>query len=120
MELRQESVELTAIAWDGFDELRVRGAGPVFETDNELYRPAQISQEYRYGDGVVFYQVDASDSYNENLVGVLLASDLSISEYYVDGLHTYCISKKFEVIDIRCGVIDYFKPAKKVLGVLKR
>lgn len=120
LDLSGEHTKLKEIPWKKYDELRVRGAGPVFGTAGKLYRPAQVSQEQRYGDALAFYQVDAAGAYEEKMVGKLEAEDLIVSGYYADGLHTYCESKKFEVIDIRCGVINYFKPLHKVLNRLKR
>lgn len=119
MALDGENAKLTEVAWNEYDELRVRGAGPVFPVGDKLYRPAQISQEQRYGDCLAFYRIDMGDSYHESFVGELLVSDLTTSGYYVDGLHTYCASKRFEVIDIRCGVIDYLKPVHKFWSILR-
>ncbi len=119
MKLVGNRTELNEILWRDYDELRVRGAGPLLSIQGKLYRPAQISREQRYGDGIVFYQVNVTDSYEENAIENILETDLLIPGYYVDGLHTYSSSKRFEAIDVRCGELDYFKPIHKVLKLLK-
>ncbi len=120
LDLSEKGAELKEIPWAAYDQLRVRGAGPVFERGHILYRPAQISQEQRYGDGLAFYRTDVRDAYRETFVSEMSAAGVSIPGYYVDGLHTYSGSERFEAIDIRCCVQDYLKPAKKVLSRLKR
>lgn len=111
---------VSEIPWEIFDDLRVRGAGPLFEAEGDLIRPAQISRELAYGDGVAFYRAEPGKTYRERFCGELRPEQLRIPGYYVDGLHTYCRSGKFEAIDVRCGVIDYFKVFRKVLGVFRR
>ena len=109
--------KLEEIPWKIFDKLQVRGAGPIFKVNSKLYRPAQISQEQRYGDGLVFYEIDITDDYQEKRVGEMMPTDLTVRGYYADGLHTYCRSKKFEAIDVRCCVVNYFKPVYKILSI---
>lgn len=109
-------VRLTEIPWENYDPLQVRGAGPIFDMGRKLIRPAQISREQRYGDGVKFYYVDAAEAYREKPAGYLMPSNLKHTGCYVDGLHTYCASSRFEAIDVRCGTVDYGKPLKKLLG----
>ena len=111
-----DKTSLKELEWGEFDELRVRGAGPVFSMNNKVIRPAQISREQRYGDALAFYQISITDTYNEKNICELTASNLNISGYYVDGLHTYCLSQNFEAIDIRCGALDYLKPLHKIQG----
>lgn len=112
------AAELTALAWEDYDELRVRGAGPVFSDGKAQYRPAQISREQCYGDGLVFYRIDDPDGYREKPVCEMGPEHLKLRGCYGDGLHTYCRSQRFEAIDIRCGTVDYLKPIRKLLGKL--
>ena len=109
-----ENIQMQQIAWKEFDELRVRGAGPLWHEEDRLIRPAQISQEQRYGDGLVFYSVDLSDGYTEEPVFEMTSADLKIRGRYADGLHTYCASERFESIDIRLRDLDLKKPIKKL------
>lgn len=114
LELSDDNICLQEMKWETYDELRVRGAGPFIMTDHGLIRPAQINQEQRYGDGLVFYKVSTEDEYNEKRICEINAINLKVSGYYVDGLHTYCSSDRFEAIDIRCGVVNVLKPILKL------
>ena len=118
MQFGEETVDLEPLPWDDFDSLRVRGAGPVWKTEDKLLRPAQISQEQRYGDGLVFYSVQTSDGYRETPEFQMTAEDLQVTRIYADGLHTYCASSRFEAIDIRCRDFDILKPVKKLMRML--
>lgn len=113
--LREDAAELSPIPWDHYDELQVRGAGPVFSEGAAQYRPAQVSREQRYGDGLVFFRIDDPEGYRETSRCHMGPEQLKIRGIYADGLHTYCRSERFEAIDIRCGTVDYFKPVKKLL-----
>ncbi len=105
---------LREVPWPDFDPLRVRGAGPVFSADKELLRPAQISQPQRYGDGLVFYRPRFSDRYEEDPAFEITERDLRIPGLFADGLHTYCCSRKYEAIDVRCREADPFKIVKRL------
>lgn len=113
--LRTDRMELIPVPWEAFDGLRVRGAGPVFAEGQGLYRPAQISREQCYGDGLVFYRIDDPAGYRETPVCEMGPEHLKLRGCYGDGLHTYCRSERFEAIDIRCGTVDYGKIFKKLL-----
>lgn len=114
----EEDVKLTKISWDEFNTLRVRGAGGTFAEEGKRYRPAQISTEIRYGDGVTFYEVNADgNGYSEKPVGDLTAKNVKASACYMDGLHTYSTSDKFEAIDIRCREFDLFKVPRRILKI---
>jgi len=106
---------LREVPWTEFDPLRVRGAGPVFPTADGLLRPAQISQAARYGDGLVFYRAEPGDEYREAPAFEISERDLRIRGFFVDGLHTYCASDRYEAIDIRCRTADPMKIVKRVL-----
>ena len=110
---------LKEIPWNDYDELRVRGAGPVLREGDSLLRPAQVSQEQRYGDAVAFYRVHLSEEYRESLEFEISSDDLKITGIYTDGLHTYSASERFEAIDLRCREFDLIKPAKWLIGVFK-
>lgn len=106
--------------WPEFDELKVRGAGPIMVREGALIRPAQISTKYRYGDAIAFYAVDDYlPVYREHMVSKLQSGDVKTNKYYVDGLHTYSSSQKFEAIDIRCRDFDFWKTPKKIYYWLK-
>lgn len=118
--LHGDEIGLKEIEWERYDELRVRGAGPFFREEDKLIRPAQVNQEQRYGDGLVFYEVFTEDTYHESNLCEMGKEGLKAPNYYVDGLHTYCASSKFEAIDIRCGVINLLKPFYKLLKKVRK
>ena len=105
---------LSEVPWPDYDPLRVRGAGPILNCGNRLIRPAQISQEFRYGDGLVFYSVDAEEQYQEKPEAEWLEKNIRASGYFVDGLHTYSSGKRYEAIDIRCRKAEPFKLVKRL------
>lgn len=114
LNLRKGEEGLIPLSWEEYDELRVRGAGPVLSEGQERYRPAQISREQRYGDGLVFYRITDPAGYREEPVRQMDAGNLRLRGIYADGLHTYCRSERFEAIDIRTGRVDFAKPFKKL------
>lgn len=112
---------LREIPWRSFDTLKVRGAGYAFEDAGKLYRPAQVSQENRYGDAVMFYRIgELSGEYREEAAGELSASGLSGVGWAADGLHTYSISGKFEAIDIRLAAYDWKKLIRRAPNAVRR
>lgn len=115
MQFAENSVSLEQLSWENFDSLQVRGAGPLLRTGGKLLRPAQISGEQRYGDGLVFYSVQTSDGYRETPEFQITEKELQAKGIHADGLHTYCASEHFEAIDIRCRDLDLLKPVKKLL-----
>ena len=112
--------ELLEIEWKEYDNLQVRGAGAVIQIEDKYYRPAQISQEQRYGDGLAFYEIESISPYIEKKKIEIMDKDLKTSGYNVDGLHTYCASEKYEAIDIRCREFDLFKVPKILLNRLMK
>ena len=114
LNLKTNNPALTPVPWEQFDPLQVRGAGPVFAEEEALYRPAQISREQRYGDGVAFYRITDPDGYGEMPVCRMGPEHLRVRGIFADGLHTYCRSERFEAIDIRTGSVDFIKPLKKL------
>lgn len=109
----ENGVHLSEIPWKNTDPLKTRGAGALFANDNVLYRPAQINEATRYGDGVAFYKVNPTNSeYAEALVSTLMPSQLHVPKTVgtiYNGLHTYAVSERFEAIDIRCRDVDMLK-----------
>ena len=114
----EKNFSLSEIPWHVYDALRVRGAGPLFLNGGKLIRPAQISREQRYGDGILFYQAEIDTEYSESPVGELKAEKIYVDGYQVDGAHTYVANDRFEVIDIRCCVIDPLKAIHKIKNKL--
>ena len=79
-------------------------------------RPAQLNQSMSYGDGVLFSECRCSDTaYAEKEVGRLLAENLCVSGWKVDGLHTYAATKQFEVVDVRCQLPDPWKILRRLI-----
>ena len=113
--LSETGAELRAIDWKYYDELRVRGAGPVFLEKDKLYRPVQINQEQRYGDAVAICQMsDQVSDYSEVIVNTIKTPIGKCFGLYVDGAHTYCQSSKFEATDLRCRDFDFWKLPRKI------
>lgn len=111
--IRETGSKLSPIAWEGYDSLHVRGAGPVFEEEGKFYRPAQVSREQQYGDAVALYRVTLDGSeYREEPISTLRTPMGRCSGAFVDGAHTYCRSSRFEVVDLRCRDFDLWKPLR--------
>ena len=109
-------IKLTEISWPNYDPLRVRGAGRMIADGERYVRPAQLNQPMSYGDGVLFSECRYSDAGSaEKEIGRLLAEDLCVSGWKVDGLHTYTATGQFEVVDVRCQLPDPWKILRKVL-----
>ena len=80
-----------------------RPAGHFFMTGGGLYRPAQDCTE-SYGCALNFYRVTKADteSYDEELIKKISPADLQTDlGVTADGLHTYNLNKKYEVIDLK-------------------
>ena len=104
------SIQLEPIAWNEQNALEIRGAGMPFTMANRLIRPAQKSRLHEYGDGLVFYDAKPSrNDYCESCCGTFLAENIKVPGYQINGAHTYCISSKYEVIDIRCRSFELTK-----------
>lgn len=109
-------ITLEEISWRDFETLQVRGAGSVIVDGNRYVRPAQINQEKSYGDGVLFAQCHCAESaYREKEIGRLLADNLQVAGWKVDGLHTYAATEQFEVIDVRCQLPDPWKMLRRMM-----
>lgn len=80
-----------------------RPAGHFFMSGGGLYRPAQDCTE-SYGCALNFYRVTKADteSYDEELIKKISPADLQTDlGVTADGLHTYNLNKKYEVIDLK-------------------
>ncbi len=111
---------LKELPWTEFDSLRVRGAGPVFRMEDHLYRPAQISREDCYGDAVAFYESSVGEYYSEKVICELKPEQVIGGKGYIDGLHTYCRSDKYEAVDLRCREFDFWKVPRTLWNRMKR
>ena len=86
-----------------FNDANKRPAGHFFMSDGTLIRPAQDSTE-SYGCALNFYKVTKADSknYDEELVKKIFPKDLNTDlGVTADGLHTYNLNEKYEVIDLK-------------------
>ena len=110
--------DIQKLNWMEYDTLVVRGAGKMIKWDNSVViRPVQINRENSYGDGVAFCRVViGGNAYSEKRISALLPENVRIKKYRADGLHTYAVSRKFEVIDVRCQLSDPFKIWRKLRG----
>lgn len=112
---RGERNQVTPIEWDNYDELKCRGAGLVFRTGGRDIRPAQSSEENRYGNSVLLYEIRNCDqNYTEELKGELTPDRITAKGVWFDGLHTYAVSEKYEAIDIRCRAFDWLKTPRTI------
>lgn len=105
-----ERIQATPMEWADYDELKCRGAGPVFRVGDKEIRPAQSSDADRYGNSVLLYEIrDCDQSYMEELKGELTPDRITAKGVWFDGLHTYAVSEHYEAIDIRCRAFDWLK-----------
>ena len=109
-------IKLTKIPWPNFEPLQVRGAGRMLAEGDRYIRPAQINWMESYGEGIRFMECIFSDTtYDEKEVGRLIAKDLCVKNWKIDGLHTYVATERFEVIDIRCQLLEPLKVFRRIL-----
>lgn len=105
-----EKNRVTPMEWADYDELKCRGAGSVFRADHKDIRPAQSSEDDRYGNSVLLYEIQTCDHlYSEVLTGELTPDKITAKSVWFDGLHTYAVSEHYEAIDIRCRAFDWLK-----------
>lgn len=121
MKLDGSRTELEKLEWNDYDTLRVRGAGAYFAEGNKTYRPAQISSDYKYGDGIVFCSVEIDgNAYKEVPCAELKPDSIKAKKAFIDGAHTYTVSKSFEAIDIRCRDFDATKAFRRIIKQIKK
>lgn len=110
-----EKIYVTPMEWTDYDELKCRGAGPVFRAGDKEIRPAQSSDADRYGNSVLLYEIrNCNQSYMEELKGELTPDRITAKGVYLDGLHTYAVSEHYEAIDIRCRAFDWLKTPRTI------
>lgn len=108
-------IKLKEIPWTDADDLQVRGAGRIVFDGRRYIRPAQINQLASYGDGVLFAECKCADTaYREKEIARLYAENLCVSDWKVDGLHTYAETERFEVVDLRCQLPDVWKILRRL------
>ena len=101
---------ITPVEWADYDELKCRGAGPVFWAGDKAIRPAQSSDVDRYGNSVLLYEIQSCEKrYMEERKGELTSDRIAAKGVWLDGLHTYAVSAHYEAIDIRCRAFDWLK-----------
>lgn len=87
------------------DLLRSRPAGKLFRLDGRLIRPIQHSWDFdrNYGKSLIFSSVTLENAlYREEPIAEISPGDLRYSRpIFLDGMHTYNSSARFEVIDIK-------------------
>lgn len=116
-----EKIELTPVEWTCFDELKCRGAGPVFRAGDKPIRPAQSSEDDRYGNSVLLYEIQSCNPYYvESCVGELTSNQVTAKGVWFDGLHTYTVSDRYEAIDIRCRAFDWLKTPRTLWNQISR
>ena len=110
-----EQNQVTPIEWADYDELKCRGAGPIFRVGGKAIRPAQSSKEDRYGNSVLLYELrNCNQSYSEELKNELTPDRITAKGVWFDGLHTYAVSEHYEAIDIRCRAFDWLKTPRTI------
>lgn len=110
-----EQNQVVPMDWTDYDELKCRGAGPVFRAGDKAIRPAQSSEENRYGNSVLLYEIQTCNpSYTEEQKGELLPDSIMAKDVWFDGLHTYAVSEHYEAIDIRCRAFDWLKTPRTI------
>lgn len=112
---------LVPMEWQEFDCLNSRGAGSVFRKDGVCYRPAQKNREQSYGDSITFFRIQGNKNvYCESYAASLRPEMVKVKGVWMNGLHTYCASERFEAIDIRCRQFQFEKPFCAIRNKIKR
>jgi len=82
----------------------VRNAGNIFFKNNMFIRPGQIGEK-TYGEGIVFWKCNlVNGKYEEEELGTLHPKDIMLlneNKLSYIGLHTYNVSKHYEIIDLK-------------------
>ena len=91
------------------DETNIRPAGGLFTYHEKLIRPAQDCSE-SYGCALNFYHVTqiAENKYEERLIAKIRPSAIKSDFGKVpQGIHTYNVSEKYEIIDLKEYAVDW-------------
>lgn len=104
----------------GSGENGYRNAGLIFEENGKKYRPGQICLNGNYGKGIAIWEISNMDpfNYSEVLIENIMCDDIVInSGNCFLGIHTYNLSEKLEVIDLKYIVTNSFK--KRIIKFFK-
>lgn len=98
----------------------IRNAGQLFKWNDKLIRPGQDCSGDNYGIGIVMFDYDInSDQYNEACLKNIKVNDINIANRRAySGIHTYSLSSKYEIIDLRIRKKHPF--AKRIWLVIER
>lgn len=105
------------------DDENVRPAGKIFENNGMVFRPAQDCTE-SYGCALNFYHITlfSESDYQEHLVSKILPSSIcsDLPETPL-GIHTYNVSSKYEVIDLKVYKFDiWYYLMRPIWYILRR
>ena len=87
-----------------FSECGIRNAGMIFSDHSNLYRPGQNCPNKDYGKSLIMWQVHtiSNHCYEESKFKEISISDVKIKDDQThNGIHTYNLSSRYEVIDLR-------------------
>ncbi len=98
-----------------------RPAGRVFQYRNSWIRPAQYCVG-EYGKGLMFYECSLQDNeFHERLIEKIVPEDLSYTtEIYLEGMHTYNATDRYEVIDIKTRRFNILNFMFRIIGKIIR
>lgn len=83
-------------------EKGIRNAGLIFESNGMLVRPGQNCPKGEYGKSTIFWKVAPGNLMMEDEILEISVEDIKIAEREkYSGVHTYNISHRLEVIDLR-------------------
>ena len=90
------------------NDCQKRPAGHFFLYQGELIRPAQDCSE-SYGCALNFYKVISTEPYKEELIAKIRPEEIhSNLERVAEGIHTYNMNDKYEVLDLKGYETDMF------------
>ncbi len=79
-----------------------RGAGRIIEHKGMRLRPAQNCTNANYGSGLIFYEINKSESsYSEKKYSELFPSQIASGNDTVLGVHTYARTNEIELVDVK-------------------
>lgn len=79
-----------------------RGAGRIISHNGMRLRPAQNCTNASYGSGLIFYEINKSESsYSEKKYSELFSSQIVSGKDTVLGVHTYARTNEIEIVDVK-------------------
>lgn len=98
-----------------------RPAGKMIEIEEGYIRPAQKCVD-NYGEGLIFYKYNCADGiYSEEEIERIVPQNLKYSKTIaLDGMHTYNVSKHFEVIDLKTRRFNILNFIFRIIGKIRR